>query len=173
MNVWGDKWLEKVDETLLKHVAIVSKTFHQPYPAIYHFLKYISTVLVLATWTPTPPPPRTVKTHSPGCRPLPPPSRTGSCTGLIKRRFHTFKCPLQQSTPRQQSTPWTVATVHPLDRCTSPPPGPLQQSTPWTVATVHPHGPLQQSTGGRRWGVGGGRFRGGGRRSTPLTVATV
>ena len=52
MNVWGDKWLEKVDETLLKHVAIVSKTFHQPYPAIYHFLKYISTVLVLATWTP-------------------------------------------------------------------------------------------------------------------------
>ena len=49
---WGDKWLEKVDETLLKHVAIVSKTFHQLYPATYHFLKYISTVLVLATWTP-------------------------------------------------------------------------------------------------------------------------
>ena len=44
---WGDKWLEKVDETLLKHVAIVSKTFHQLYPAIYYFLEEISTVLVL------------------------------------------------------------------------------------------------------------------------------
>ena len=52
---WGDKRLEKVDETLLKHVAIVSKTFHQLYPATYHFLKYISTVLVLATWTLPPP----------------------------------------------------------------------------------------------------------------------
>ena len=44
---WGDKWLEKVDETLLKHVAIVSKTFHQLYPAIYYFLEEISTLLVL------------------------------------------------------------------------------------------------------------------------------
>ena len=44
---WGVKWLEKVDETLLKHVAIVSKTFHQLYPAIYQFLEEISTVLVL------------------------------------------------------------------------------------------------------------------------------
>ena len=44
---WGDKWLEKVDETLLKHVAIVSKTFHQLYPAIYYFLEYQATVLVL------------------------------------------------------------------------------------------------------------------------------
>ena len=24
---WGDKWLDKADETLLKHFAIVSKTF--------------------------------------------------------------------------------------------------------------------------------------------------
>ena len=44
---WGDKWLKKDDETLLKHVAIVSKTFHQLHPAIYYFLEEISTVLVL------------------------------------------------------------------------------------------------------------------------------
>jgi hypothetical protein len=45
---WGDTWLEKVYETLLKHVAFVSNTFHQLYPATHHLLKYISTVLVLA-----------------------------------------------------------------------------------------------------------------------------
>jgi len=38
----------------LKHVAIVSKTFHQLYPATYYFLEGISTVLVLATRTPSP-----------------------------------------------------------------------------------------------------------------------
>ena len=44
---WGDEWLEKVDETLLKHVAIVANTFHQLYPAIYYVPEEISTVLVL------------------------------------------------------------------------------------------------------------------------------
>ena len=32
---WEDEWLDQVDETLLKHFAIVSKTFHPLYPAIY------------------------------------------------------------------------------------------------------------------------------------------
>ena len=60
---WGDKWLEKVDETLLKHVAIVSKTFHQLHPAIYYFLEEISTVLVLEWGGKTS---RTVDYSSPG-----------------------------------------------------------------------------------------------------------
>ena len=38
---WGDEWLEKVDKTLLKYVAIVPKTFHQLYPAIYYFREEI------------------------------------------------------------------------------------------------------------------------------------
>ena len=33
---WGEKWLDKVDETFLKAFAIVSKTFHQLDLAIYH-----------------------------------------------------------------------------------------------------------------------------------------
>ena len=32
---WGNKWLDKVDETFLKHFAIVSDTFHPLYLAIY------------------------------------------------------------------------------------------------------------------------------------------
>ena len=36
---WEDEWLDQVDETLLKHFAIVSKTFHPLYPAIYRFLE--------------------------------------------------------------------------------------------------------------------------------------
>ena len=35
---WRDKWLDKVDETFLKHVAIVSNTLHQLYPTIYYCL---------------------------------------------------------------------------------------------------------------------------------------
>ena len=35
---WGDKWLDKVDETLLNHFARVSKMFHPLYPAIYRCL---------------------------------------------------------------------------------------------------------------------------------------
>ena len=33
---WGEKWLDKVDETFLKAFAIVSNTFHQLDLAIYH-----------------------------------------------------------------------------------------------------------------------------------------
>jgi hypothetical protein len=36
---WEDEWLDKVDETLLKLFAIVSKTFHPLYPAIYRCLE--------------------------------------------------------------------------------------------------------------------------------------
>ena len=33
------KWLDQVDETLLKHFAIFSETFHPLYPAIYRCLE--------------------------------------------------------------------------------------------------------------------------------------
>ena len=61
---WGDEWLEKVDKTLLKYVAIASKAFHQLYPAIYYFLEEISTVLVLEGGEGGPPP-RPVGFNSP------------------------------------------------------------------------------------------------------------
>ena len=35
---WGDKWLDKVDETFLKHFAVVSKTFHLLDSAIHRCL---------------------------------------------------------------------------------------------------------------------------------------
>ena len=36
---WEDEWLDKVDETRLKHFAIVSNTFHPLYQAIYRCLE--------------------------------------------------------------------------------------------------------------------------------------
>ena len=41
---WGYKWL---DDTFLKHFVIVSKTFHQFYPAIYRCLDVRSFVMCL------------------------------------------------------------------------------------------------------------------------------
>ena len=35
---WEDTWLDEVEETFLKHCAIVSKTFRPLYPAIYRCL---------------------------------------------------------------------------------------------------------------------------------------
>ena len=37
-GVWGDKLVDKVDETFLKHFPIVSNTFHTLYPAILRCL---------------------------------------------------------------------------------------------------------------------------------------
>ena len=42
-----NKWLDNVDETLLKHVAIISKTFNFLDPAIYHCLDLSSFLMCL------------------------------------------------------------------------------------------------------------------------------
>ena len=36
---WGDKWLDKVDETFLKHFAIDSKMFHPLCPKYEQLLE--------------------------------------------------------------------------------------------------------------------------------------